>query len=141
MKIKTLTNKEKSNNSLELTNSDFVNPFNFTIWLVFLIISLSVAVTPAKAESTKTGDEHLNYRTIKYEANKPVNKPADGKGRLPTFAQADINGDHYLTKDELQHFPYLLQVFDKVDAGSDGKLEQHEYQNLKMETKREGEVR
>jgi hypothetical protein len=45
-----------------------------------------------------------------------------------------------VTKDELKNFPYLLQVFDKVDAGKDGKLEQHEYQNLKMETKREGEI-
>jgi len=41
----------------------------------------------------------------------------------------------------LKNFPYLLQVFDKVDAGKDGKLEQHEYQNLEMETKREGEIR
>ena len=70
----------------------------------------------------------------------PVSKPTDGKGQLPTFAQTDVNGDHYITKDELQNFPYLLQVFDKVDAGKDGKLEQHEYQGLKMETKREGEV-
>lgn len=70
----------------------------------------------------------------------PVLKPADGKGKLPFFAQADVNGDHYITKDELQNFPYLLQVFDKVDAGKDGKLEQHEYQSLKMETKREGEI-
>ena len=70
----------------------------------------------------------------------PVSKPADGKGALPTFAQADTNGDHVVTKVELQNFPYLLQVFDKVDAGGDGKLEQHEYQNLEMETKREGEM-
>jgi hypothetical protein len=71
----------------------------------------------------------------------PVSKPADGKGKLPTFAQADVNKDHYITKDKLQNFPYLLQVFDKVDAGKDGKLEQHEFENLEMETKREGEVR
>jgi EF hand len=63
------------------------------------------------------------------------------RGKLPTFEQADINGDHYVTKSELKNFPYLLQVFDKVDAGHDGKLEQHEYQNLEMETKREGEVK
>jgi len=69
-----------------------------------------------------------------------VSKPADGKGALPTFAQADSNGDHVVTKVELKNFPYLLQVFDKVDAGGDGKLEQHEYQNLEMETKREGEI-
>jgi hypothetical protein len=65
----------------------------------------------------------------------PVGKPADGKGKLPTFAQADVNGDHFVTKLELHNFPYLLQVFDKVDAGNDGQLEQHEYQNLEMETK------
>jgi len=73
--------------------------------------------------------------------NDPVNKPKDGRGNLPTFAQADVNSDHYITKDELKNFPYLLQVFDKIDAGQDGKLEQHEYQSLKMETKREGEIR
>jgi hypothetical protein len=71
----------------------------------------------------------------------PAKKPGDGQGRLPTFAEADVNGDHYVTKSELQNFPFLLQVFDKVDAGEDGKLEQHEYLNLKMETKREGEVK
>ncbi len=75
----------------------------------------------------------------------PVKKPEKDtgefpSGEFPSFAQVDINGDHYITKDELQNFPELLQVFDKVDAGKDGKLEQHEYQNLEMETKREGEI-
>jgi hypothetical protein len=32
-----------------------------------------------------------------------VNKPTDGKGALPTFAQADVNSDHYVTKDELKN--------------------------------------
>jgi len=86
----------------------------------------------AGVEKTTSGDQKSQ--------TDPVSKPADGKGALPTFAQADVNGDHYVTKDELQNFPYLLQVFDKVDAGKDGKLEQHEYQNLEMETKREGEI-
>jgi len=39
----------------------------------------------------------------------------------------------------LQNFPELLRVFDKIDAGKDGKLEQHEFANLEMETSREGE--
>jgi EF hand len=88
------------------------------------------------AEKSTSGD-NTSQVDLKTE---PVSKPVDGKGKLPTFAQADVNGDHYITKDELQNFPYLLQVFDKIDAGKDGKLEQHEYQSLKMETKREGEV-
>lgn len=70
----------------------------------------------------------------------PVKKPADGKGKLPTFSEADKNRDHSINKYELQNFSYMLQVFDKVDAGKDGKLGQHEYQNLEMETKREGEI-
>jgi len=93
----------------------------------------SAAKDDANAKDSTSGDK--NSQT------EPVSKAADGKGLFPTFAQADINGDHYLTKYELKNFPYLLQVFDKVDAGKDGKLEQHEYQNLEMETKREGEVR
>ncbi len=75
----------------------------------------------------------------------PVKKPEKDTGEfpsgdIPSFCQVDVNGDHYVTKDELQNFPELLRVFDKVDAGKDGKLEQHEFQNLEMETKREGEI-
>ena len=91
----------------------------------------------AGAEKTTSGDQSSQID----RKMEPVTKPTDGKGVYPTFSQADINGDHYITKDELKNFPYLLQVFDKVDAGKDGKLEQHEYQNLEMETKREGEIR
>ncbi|MFI3155406.1 MAG: EF-hand domain-containing protein [Methylococcaceae bacterium] len=79
------------------------------------------------------------------QKNGPVKKPEKDtgefpSGKLPAFGQVDINGDHYITKDELQNFPELLQVFDKIDAGKDGRLEQHEYQNLEMETIREGEI-
>lgn len=91
-----------------------------------LAIGLGTIMLSANAENSQTN---------------PAKKSPDGKGNLPTFSQADINGDHFVTKSELQNFPYLLQTFDKVDAGNDGKLEQHEYQNLKMETKREGEVK
>jgi hypothetical protein len=90
------------------------------------------------AEKTSSGDSPQQSQSD--TTIEPVGKPADGKGKLPSFAQADVNGDHFVTKGELQNFPYLLQVFDKVDAGNDGQLEQHEYQNLKMETKREGEI-
>lgn len=96
-------------------------------------IALSILIKPAYAETSNSGNQ--NSQTS------PAKKPTDGKGKLPTFAEADVDGDHYVTKTELQNFPYLLQTFDKVDAGNDGKLEQHEYQNLKMETKREGEVK
>ncbi|MGZ4954779.1 MAG: hypothetical protein ACXV8Q_06670 [Methylobacter sp.] len=75
----------------------------------------------------------------------PVKRPEKDtgefpSGEFPSFCHVDVNGDHYVTKDELQNFPELLKVFDKVDAGKDGKLEQHEFQNLEMETTREGEV-
>jgi hypothetical protein len=75
----------------------------------------------------------------------PVGKPKRDTGEfpsgdIPSFCQVDVNGDHYITKDELQNFPDLVRIFDKVDAGKDGRLEQHEYQNLEMEAKREGEI-
>lgn len=131
------------------------------------IISLSLVTTTVRAENKGTQDiqhyQNTNPQNLEKKAGsnghqntkesissgkplqlvrKPesVSKPTDGKGALPTFAQADTNSDHYVTKDELKNFPYLLQVFDKIDAGKDGKLEQHEYQNLEMETKREGEI-
>lgn len=104
------------------------------MWLaVVMSVGLGSMANTVNAESSSSGNQSSQ--------NNPVKKPADGKGRLPTFEEADVNGDHYITKKELQNFPYLLQTFDKVDAGHDGKLEQHEYQNLEMETKREGEVR
>ena len=156
---------------LDLTNLHFFNLFSLPICLLVIGFSLNFVTTSVKAETTGTVDVHRGYRYIPYEGTtttttesashsiktesstsgdknaqidqktEPVSKPTDGKGKLPTFAEADINGDHYLTKDVLQNFPYMLQVFDKVDAGKDGKLEQHEYQNLEMETKREGEIR
>lgn len=51
----------------------------------------------------------------------------------PSFREADKNGDHYVTKEELQGYPYLLKRFDEVDAGKTGRLEEHEYGNLVME--------
>jgi len=98
--------------------------------ICLVVMSLSLVATPVSAEETVTG-----------ETKQPIEKPTDGKGKLPSFAEADINGDHYLTKDELKNFPFMLQVFDKIDAGNDGKLEDHEYQNLIMETRREAQVR
>lgn len=92
-------------------------------------------------EDTKTNNSNsVDQAAEVINKIEPVSKPTDGKGALPTFAQADVNSDHYITKEELKNFPFLLHVFDKVDAGKDGKLEQHEYQSLKMETKREGEI-
>ncbi|WP_394753262.1 hypothetical protein [Crenothrix sp.] len=60
--------------------------------------------------------------------------PRPESGKFPEFSQADINADHYVTKEELKNFPYLLETFDHVDAGRDGKLEQHEYENLELQT-------
>lgn len=63
---------------------------------------------------------------------------SQGTQPSPAFHDADKNGDHYVTKDELKDQPRLLERFDEVDAGKDGKLEQHEYANLVMEKKKEG---
>ena len=98
-----------------------------------MTIGFSMLINPVYAETSNSSNQSSQ--------TSPAKKPTDGKGKLPTFAEADVNGDHYVTKSEVQNFPYLLQTFDKVDAGNDGKLEQHEYQHLKMETKREGEVK
>ena len=92
----------------------------------------SSAAKDTNAKDSTSGDQ--NSQT------EPVSKAAESAGTLPAFAQADKNGDHYVTKDELQDYPSLLKVFDKVDAGKDGKLEQHEFENLEMETKREGGI-
>ncbi|WP_446811395.1 EF-hand domain-containing protein [Methylomonas sp. 2BW1-5-20] len=114
-------------NKTKISASNNGNPYIKIIQMSLMLgLGVIAIINPVSAEQSQI---------------KPVAKSADGKGKLPTFAQADINGDHLVTKSELQNFPYMLQTFDKVDAGNDGKLEQHEYQNLKMETKREGEVK
>jgi len=149
--ISTIINNESASNKLGLFKKSSLS-------ICLAVMSVSFISSPVMAENSSSPDVKKGYRYIEYKApakatatdskaentvntDEPVSKPRDGKGNLPSFAQADINGDHAITKDELQNFPYLLQVFDKVDAGGDGKLEQHEYQNLITETKREGEVR
>jgi hypothetical protein len=99
----------------------------------------------AAGQSTQQANVPKTECPMSAEQRPPVQRPEQGTGEFPsgtypTFCQADVNGDHYITKDELQNFPELLRVFDKVDAGKDGKLEQHEFANLEMETSREGEI-
>ena len=126
---------------------DFVKPQAITRILRLNSALLALAIGFISLPITANAEnDHPNYRYIEFvnEAktdSKAVEKPNDGKGAMPIFAQADVDSNHYITKAELENFPYLLQVFDKVDAGEDGRLEQHEYHNLKMETKREAEVR
>jgi hypothetical protein len=69
---------------------------------------------------------------------KALTDPSQGAKTSPTFQEADKDGDHYVTKQELAEYPNLLNSFDKADAGKTGRLEQHEYQNLIMENMREG---
>lgn len=116
----------KTNKTISNTSDNIKQFSKVTRIAGVLVIGLGAIMQPANAENSQVN---------------PAKKSPDGKGNLPTFAQADVNGDHVVTKSELQNFPYLLQTFDKVDAGNDGQLEQHEFQNLKMETKREGEVK
>jgi len=103
-------------------------------------------IEQAKKTDENTGASQPSAQQSSTERKiSPVKRPEKDTGEfpsgdIPAFAQVDVNGDHYVTKDELQNFPDLLRVFDKVDAGKDGRLEQHEFQNLEMETKREGEV-
>lgn len=97
----------------------------------------------SKAESP-TPCEH-EQKTGAERKVSPVGKPGKDTGEfpsgdIPSFCQVDVNRDHYVTKDELENFPDLLKIFDKIDAGKDGRLEQHEFQNLEMEAKREGEI-
>lgn len=155
-------------NQLDQTNLHFFKIFSLPVWLVIISISLSFVTQSVRAgtEDINLYYRYVPYEgpasttgttgqlpkqssgasgSMSGEQKSPVKKPEKDtgefpSGEFPSFTQVDINGDHYVTKDELKNFPDLLQVFDKIDAGKDGKLEQHEYQNLEMETKREGEI-
>ncbi|MDP1663827.1 MAG: hypothetical protein Q8L79_01780 [Methylobacter sp.] len=96
-------------------------------------------------QSTEQSNAPKTEDSAASEHKLPVQRPETGTGEfpsptIPSFTEIDVNGDHYVTKDELQNFPELLRVFDKIDAGKDGRLEQHEFANLEMETSREGEI-
>jgi hypothetical protein len=104
------------------------NSFMKKLWLpIVLGTSLVWGVQSAQAEGTGTDPQSISGSTEEGQAIK----------KSPTFEEADKNGDHYVTKDELEDDPFLLKHFDMVDAGKDGKLEEHEYENLIMEKRRE----
>jgi hypothetical protein len=155
-------------NQLDLAKLQLFKIFSLPIWLVIITISLGFVsksvragtediqlyyrYVPYEGPASTTGTSGQRPKqssgassSMSGDQRTPVKKPERDtgefpSGEFPSFVRVDINGDHYVTKDELKNFPDLLQVFDKVDAGKDGRLEQLEYQNLEMETKREGEI-
>jgi len=103
-----------------------LNPAPKKLWLIIAIFGNSVCMTQvvyAEGAETKSkmGDS-VNTQSVRVS---------------PAFQEVDKNGDHYVTKAELKGYPYLLKHFDKVDAGENGRLEDHEYENLLMEKERE----
>lgn len=94
---------------------------------IITAVSLAGIVQFAHAGGASPGQRHLQ----------PTIEHSGGVKATPPFPEVDKNGDHYITKDELKDYPYLLEHFDSVDAGKDGKLEEHEYENLYMEKERE----
>jgi hypothetical protein len=98
------------------------------LWLpIILGVGLVCITQSTYAEGTSSGSKGKN----------PPMESGQGIKLSPLFHEVDKNGDHYVTKDELKGYPYLLKHFDKVDAGKDGRLEDHEYENLMMEKERE----
>ena len=98
------------------------------LWLpIVLGVGLVGMVQSANAESTGSDSQSTN-RAMEND---------QGIKQSPPFHEVDKNGDHYVTKAELKSYPFLLKHFDKVDAGKDGRLEDHEYENLLMEKERE----
>ena len=95
--------------------------------LIILGAGLMGIIQSTHAESTGSDSQGTNRAM---ENNQGIKQS-------PPFHAVDKNGDHYVTKDELKGYPYLLKHFDKVDAGKDGRLEDHEYENLVMEKERE----
>ena len=98
------------------------------LWLpIVLGAGLVCMIQSAYAEGTGSDSQSTN-RAMESD---------QGIKQSPPFHEVDKNGDHYVTKDELKDYPFLLKHFDKVDAGKDGRLEDHEYENLLMEKERE----
>ncbi|WP_020564768.1 hypothetical protein [Methylosarcina fibrata] len=100
--------------------------------VLMLGIALAAMIETAWTKETESGSQD----------KKAVAEKDRQAKRSPDFREADKNGDHYVTKQELKKdYPYLLKYFDKVDTGEDGRLEQHEFENLIMENERDNEAR
>lgn len=103
------------------------NSYTKKLWLAIVLCAGLIGIAQTIAAGEPSGSQGMTGamkedKDIKYS---------------PSFQFADKNGDHYVTKSELKDYPHLLKHFDKVDAGEDGKLEEHEYENLILEKERE----
>lgn len=100
--------------------------------LLFFFIFFAGANSVLAKENAANPDQAASLLT--------ENQSGDGSGGTdnpvktsPTFFEADKNKDNYVTKDEIKDYPILSDNFDEMDAGKDGKLDQHEYLNLLRE--------
>jgi hypothetical protein len=118
-----------------------IHSFNKKLWLAIMFGGgLIGMVQPAHTEERTPGETSRTMEgggTAGSERTSGGVTTTGGGRSSPTFQEADKNGDHYVTKDELQGYPELLKRFDTVDAGKTGRLEEHEYGNLVMEKSRE----
>jgi hypothetical protein len=107
--------------------------FRKKLWLAMILgVSLAGTAHTLCAGETESGSQGRKSAT---EKDREIKKS-------PTFQEADKNGDHHVTKLELKKdYPHLLKFFDKVDTGEDGRLDEHEFENLIMENERDKEVR
>lgn len=120
--------KTINNSRLAVTNRQFFNNFSLPIWMaVAMSISLGFVTNPVRAEDIQ------HYRHI---APQGVENTT-GKTSQNT-QQTSLAKD---TKDESAISGDANSPNEPVSKPEDGKLEQHEYQNLEMETKKEGEIR
>ena len=108
---------------------------NILLFFTFLTVALSVqakeqAITPDFNQATVLLAENQSGSGSDQSQDAPVKTS-------PTFVEADKNKDNYVTKDEVKDYPIMSDNFDEVDAGKDGKLDQHEYMNLLREKARE----
>jgi hypothetical protein len=111
---------------------EIFNSFTKKLWhLLILGISLAGMAQTLFAGETEPESQGRNIAGEKIQE----------AGKSPDFREADKNGDRHVTKQELKDYPNLLQYFDKVDIGEDGRLEEREYKHLIMENERNKEDR
>lgn len=110
-----------------------INLFNKKWWPFILFGAGLMVIVPSTY-----AEESVRSESTRSTTTESVTVEQGGAVKsAPAFQEVDKNGDHYVTKDELEGYPDLLKYFDEVDAGKTGRLEEHEYGNLVMEKRRE----
>jgi EF hand len=76
--------------------------------------------------------------TMPENTTSPSTQTMSSDGRWQDFRTADANGDGYVSKNEAEANPTLIEVFTEVDADQNGSLSSGEYDEARRQYEGQG---